>query len=128
MNLNMGLENLTNMGAIRNSSKVISMNEAGIDALAVATMQIAMTANDYLNKIRDIMDKTKSFYQGTAANELRRKFNEQSADFIKITQNIENYAYSLKKAKAIMMERNLDAISQLNRAATNVQDLINNEK
>lgn len=124
MNLNIGLEDLTNMGTIKNSTKSISINEAGIDTLAVDTMQLAMTVNDYLNKIIDIMDGTKTYYQSASADELRRKFSELSADFSIVTQNIENYAYSLKKAKDNMINRNLDAVTSVKMATANVPDLI----
>lgn len=124
MNLNIGLEALTNMGTIKNSTKSISINEAGIDTLAVDTMQLSMTVNDYLNKIIDIMDQTKAYYQCAAADELRKKFSELSADFPIVTQNIENYAYSLKKAKDNMINRNLDAVTSVKMATANVPDLI----
>lgn len=124
MNLNIGLEDLTNMGRIKNSTKSISINEAGIDTLAVDTMQLSMTVNDYLNKIIDIMDQTKAYYQCAAADELRKKFSELSADFPIVTQNIENYAYSLKKAKDNMINRNLDAVTSVKMATANVPDLI----
>lgn len=124
MNLNIGLEDLTNMGTIKNSTKSISINEAGIDTLAVDTMQLSMTVNDYLNKIIDIMDQTKAYYQCAVADELRKKFSELSADFPIVTQNIENYAYSLKKAKDNMINRNLDAVTSVKMATANVPDLI----
>lgn len=124
MSLNIGLEDLTNMGTIRNSTKSITMNEAGIDTLAIDTMQLSMIVNDYLNKIIDIMDQTKTYYQSEAADDLRRKFNELSTDFPIVTQNIENYAYSLKKAKDNMMNRNADVILNIKQATANVPDLI----
>ena len=124
MSLNIGLEDLTNMGTIRNSTKSITMNEAGMDTLAIDTMQLSMIVNDYLNKIIDIMDQTKTYYQSEAADELRRKFNELSTDFPIVTQNIENYAYSLKKAKDNMMNRNADVILNIKQATANVPDLI----
>lgn len=124
MNLNTGLEDLTNMGVIKNRTKSISINEAGIDTLAVDTMQLAMTVNDYLNKIIDIMDQTKAYYQNSAADELRKKFNELSENFSTVTQNIENYAYSLKKAKDIMLNKNLDVITDIKIATASVPDLI----
>jgi len=87
-------------------------------------MQLSMTVNDYLNKIIDIMDQTKAYYQSESADELRKKFNELSADFPIVTQNIENYAYSLKKAKDSMINRNADVILNIKQATANVPDLI----
>ena len=124
MDFNVNLQDITKAGLIKNSDKTIAMNEAGIDALAMETMQVSMIANDYLNKIIDIMNKTREYFQGDAADEMRRKFNELSAEFPMVIQNIENYAYSLKKAKAKRLEGVSDAIIELNKATSNVQDLI----
>lgn len=124
MSLDIGLQDLTNMGTIRNNTKSIAMNEAGVDTLAIDTMQLSMAVNDYLNKIIDIMDQTKAYYQSESADELRKKFNELSADFPIVTQNIENYAYSLKKAKDSMINRNADVILNIKQATANVPDLI----
>ena len=93
MDFNVDLQDITKAGVIKNASKTIGMNEAGIDTLAMDTMQMAMIANDYLNKIIDIMNSTKEHYQCEAADEMRRRFNEFSADFPIVNQNIEKYAY-----------------------------------
>lgn len=127
MDFNVDLQNITNAGVINNGSKTIAMNEAGIDSLASETMQVAMIANDYLNKIIDIMDKTKEHFQCDAADEMRRKFNEFSVDFPIVIQNIENYAYSLKKAKTKRIEGVQDAIINLKQATANVDELIKNQ-
>ena len=127
MDFNVDLQDITKAGAIKNANKVVAMNETGVDTLATETMQLAMIANDYLNKIIDIMNKTKEHYQCEAGDELRKRFNELSADFPIVVQNIENYAYSLKKAKAKRLEGVQDAIVNLKQATTNVQDLIKNQ-
>ena len=89
--------------------------------------QMAMIANDYLNKIIDIMNSTKEHYQCEAGDEMRRRFNEFSADFPIVIQNIENYAYSLKKAKAKRLEGVQNAITDLKKATANVDELIKNQ-
>lgn len=127
MDFNVDLQDITNAGAIKNANKVVAMSETGVDMLATETMQLAMLANDYLNKIIDIMNKTKEHYQCEAGDELRKRFNELSADFPIVIQNIENYAYSLKKAKAKRLEGVQDAIVNLKQATANVQDLIKNQ-
>lgn len=127
MDFNIDLQDITKAGVIKNASKTIGMNEAGIDTLAMDTMQMAMIANDYLNKIIDIMNSTKEHYQCEAADEMRRRFNEFSADFPIVIQNIENYAYSLKKAKAKRAEGVQDAIVNLKQATANVDELIKNQ-
>ena len=127
MDFNVDLQDITKAGAIKNANKVVAMNETGVDTLATETMQLAMIANDYLNKIIDIMNKTKEHYQCEAGDELRKRFNELSTDFPIVVQNIENYAYSLKKAKAKRLEGVQDAIVNLKQATTNVQDLIKNQ-
>ena len=127
MDFNVDLQDITKAGVIKNASKTIGMNEAGIDTLAMDTMQMAMIANDYLNKIIDIMNSTKEHYQCEAADEMRRRFNEFSADFPIVIQNIENYAYSLKKAKAKRVEGVQDAIINLKQATANVDELIKNQ-
>ncbi len=124
MDFNVDLQDITKAGLVKNANKTIAMNEAGIDTLAMETMQMAMIANDYLNKIIDIMNKTKEHYQCEAGDEMRRKFNELSADFPNVIQNIENYAYSLKKAKNKRLEGVQNAITDLKKATANVQDLI----
>ena len=127
MDLNVDLLDITNAGRIQNANKTIAMNEAGIDTLALDTMQVAMIANDYLNKIIDIMNSTKEHYQCEAGDEMRRRFNEFSADFPIVIQNIENYAYSLKKAKAKRLEGVQNAITDLKKATANVDELIKNQ-
>lgn len=127
MDFNIDLQDITKAGVIKNASKTIGMNEAGIDTLAMDTMQMAMIANDYLNKIIDIMNSTKEHYQCEAADEMRRRFNEFSADFPIVIQNIENYAYSLKKAKSKRAEGVQDAIVNLKQATANVDELIKNQ-
>lgn len=127
MDFNVDLQDITKVGVIKNASKTIGMNEAGIDTLAMDTMQMAMIANDYLNKIIDIMNSTKEHYQCEAADEMRRRFNEFSADFPIVIQNIENYAYSLKKAKSKRVEGVQDAIVNLKQATANVDELIKNQ-
>ena len=127
MDFNVDLQNITNAGLIQNASKTIGMNETGIDTLAMDTMQVAMIANDYLNKIIDIMNSTKEHYQCESGDEMRRRFNEFSADFPIVIQNIENYAYSLKKAKAKRVEGVQDAIINLKQATANVDELIKNQ-
>lgn len=127
MDFNVDLQDITKAGVIKNASKTIGMNEAGIDTLAMDTMQMAMIANDYLNKIIDIMNSTKEHYQCEAADEMCRKFNEFSADFPIVIQNIENYAYSLKKAKSKRIEGVQDAIVNLKQATANVDELIKNQ-
>ena len=127
MDFNVDLQDITKAGVIKNASKTIGMNEAGIDTLAMDTMQMAMIANDYLNKIIDIMNSTKEHYQCEAADEMRRRFNEFSADFPIVIQNIENYAYNLKKAKSKRVEGVQDAIVNLKQATANVDELIKNQ-
>ena len=127
MDLNVDLLDITNAGRIQNANKTIAMNEAGIDTLALDTMQVAMIANDYLNKIIDIMNSTKDHYQSEDGDEMRRRFNEFSADFPIVIQNIENYAYSLKKAKNKRVEGVQDAIINLKQATANVDELIKNQ-
>ena len=127
MDFNVDLQDITKAGVIKNASKTIGMNEAGIDTLAMDTMQMAMIANDYLNKIIDIMNSTKEHYQCEAADEMRRRFNEFSADFPIVIQNIENYAYSLKKAKSKRIEGVQDALVNLKQATANVDELIKNQ-
>ena len=127
MDFNVDLQDITKAGVIKNASKTIGMNGAGIDTLAMDTMQMAMIANDYLNKIIDIMNSTKEHYQCEAADEMRRRFNEFSADFPIVIQNIENYAYSLKKAKSKRVEGVQDAIVNLKQATANVDELIKNQ-
>ncbi len=124
MDFNVDLQDITKAGLVKNANKTIAMNEAGIDTLAMETMQMAMIANDYLNKIVDIMNKTKEHYQCEAGDEMRRRFNELSADFPNVIQNIENYAYSLKKAKSKRLEGVQNAIIDIKKATANVQDLI----
>ena len=61
--INDNLDSYVKLDRIKNASKAVSMNEAGIDNLAVETMQVAKLTNDYLNKIIDIMDNTKNYYK-----------------------------------------------------------------
>lgn len=127
MNLNIGLEDVSKMNTIKNSTKSITMNEAGIDNLAIITMQVAKVVNDYLNKIIDIMDCTKSYYQCENGDLLRTKFNEFQANFPIVIQNIENYAYSLKKAKSNIINQSENSAASLKNATLNVRELIKKE-
>ena len=127
MDFNVDLQDITKAGVIKNASKTIGMNEAGIDTLAMDTMQMAMIANDYLNKIIDIMDNTKNYYKCEAGDALRANFDDLKDDFSITVQNIENYAYSLKKAKNNFTSRVDEAIQHVNTAAASVEDLIKKE-
>lgn len=127
MNLNSNLENLTNMGVIKNSTKSISINEAGIDNLAIETMKLAKMVNDYLNKIVEIVDETKQYYVSTSADNFRRRFEEIKYSIPPTISNIENYAYSLKKVKMNFTSQNEVVINKLNLATLNVHDLIQKE-
>ena len=69
--INDNLDSYVKLDRIKNASKAVSMNEAGIDNLAVETMQVAKLTNDYLNKIIDIMDNTKNYYKCEAGDALR---------------------------------------------------------
>lgn len=42
MDFNVDLQDITKAGVIKNASKTIGMNEAGIDTLAMDTMQMAI--------------------------------------------------------------------------------------
>lgn len=127
MDLNTNLENVTNMGVIKNATKSISINEAGIDNLAVETMKIAKLVNDYLNKIVEIVDETKTYYVSSSADSLRAKFEEIRYAIPTTVSNIENYAYSLKKVKINFTSQNEVVVNKLNRATLNVHDLIQKE-
>jgi hypothetical protein len=125
--INDNLDSYVNLDRIKNASKAVSMNEAGIDNLAVETMQVAKLTNDYLNKIIDIMDNTKNYYKCEAGDALRANFDDLKDDFSITVQNIENYAYSLKKAKNNFTSRVDEAIQHVNTAAASVEDLIKKE-
>lgn len=125
--INDNLDSYVNLDRIKNASKAVSMNEAGIDNLAVETMQVAKLTNDYLNKIIDIMDNTKNYYKSEAGDALRANFDDLKDDFSITVQNIENYAYSLKKAKNNFTSRVDEAIQHVNTAAASVEDLIKKE-
>ena len=125
--INDNLDSYVNLDRIQNASKAVSMNEAGIDSLAVETMQVAKLANDYLNKIVDIMDGTKNYYKSEAGDALRSKFDDLKDDFAITVQNIENYAYSLKKAKNNFNARIDEAIQHVKTATASVDDVIKKE-
>lgn len=127
MDLNTNLENASNMGIIRNATKSISINEAGIDNLAVETMKIAKLVNDYLNKIVEIVDETKNYYISSSADKLRTRFEEIRYAIPTTVSNIENYAYSLKKVKINFTNQNEVVVNKLSRATLNVHDLIQKE-
>lgn len=127
MDLNSNLENLTNMGVIKNSTKSISLNEAGIDNLAIETMKLAKVVNDYLNKIVEIVDDTKQYYISSSADSFRKRFEEIKLAIPTAVSNIENYAYSLKKVKMNFTNQNEVVVNKLNLATLNVHDLIQKE-
>ena len=125
--INDNLDSYVDLDRIKNASKAVSMNEAGMDNLAVETMQVAKLTNDYLNKIIDIIDNTKNYYKSEAGDALRANFDDLKDDFSITVQNIENYAYSLKKAKNNFSSRVDEAIQHINTAAASVPDLIQKE-
>ena len=125
--INDNLDSYVDLDRIKNASKAVSMNEAGMDVLAVETMQVAKLANDYLNKIVDIIDGTKNYYKSDSGDALRARFEDLKDDFSITVQNIENYAYSLKKAKNNFNLRVDEAIQHVNTAAASVPDLIKKE-
>ena len=112
---------------VTSSTNDIAMNEAGMDSLAIETMQVARAANDYLNRIIAIVEDTKKYYKSESGDEFRRRFNEFKLNFPIVVQNIENYAYSLKKAKSNYQNLAEVSVMKLNQAALNVQDYIKKE-
>ena len=126
VNFNVDLTEITQANRLKNSSKKVAMNETGIDALVNDTMQLAMVINDYLNKIIDLMDSTKETYQCEAADELRRRFAELSTNFPIVIHNIENYGYSLKRAKDNYNNMFYDVEHKLSQATMNVHENIKN--
>lgn len=125
--VDINFDNYLSSGSIKNATKSIAINEAGIDNLAIQTMQTAKIINDYLNKIMDVVDNTKNYYKTPAATALRTKFNDISLSFPLVTHNIENYAFSLKKVKQNYLDHNEIIISKLNRDTLNVEELIKKE-
>lgn len=125
--INDNLDSYIDLDRIKNASKAVSMNEAGMDNLAVETMQVAKLTNDYLNKIIDIIDGTKNYYKCENGDALRARFDDLKDDFNITVQNIENYAYSLKKAKNNFTSRVDEAIQHVNTAAASLPELIKKE-
>ncbi len=125
--VDINFDNYLSSSSIKNATKSMTINEAGIDNLAIQTMQTAKIINDYLNRIIDVIDDTKFYYKTPAATTLRTKFNDISRNFPLITQNIENYAFSLKKVKQNYLNHNEIVISKLSRDTLNVEELIKKE-
>ena len=127
MDFNVDLLNITSANKINNSTKSITMNEAGVDNLATETMQVARQVNDYLNKIVAKIDDTKHYYKSESGDLFRKRFNEFQLNFPIVVQNIENYAYSLKKAKVNYQNMADITISNIKKSTLNVQDYIKKE-
>ena len=127
MDFNTEVDRLMSTASMPNTSTIIAMNEAGMDELARETMQVAKLANDHLNKIIDVMNETKMYFQCEVADELRKKFSDLSIYFPIIVHNIENYAYSIKKAKQIRLDSVDRAMYDLKQATLNVDGVIKNQ-
>lgn len=112
---------------VNNAEKKVAINEVGIDLLAVDTIQMAKVINDYLSRIIDIIDGTKSYYQTSSGDALRNKFNEIKTYFPTVIQNIENYAYSIKKVKNNYISNTEIVLNHLNNAISSVDELIGKE-
>lgn len=127
--MDINLENIVFTGEdkIQNSTKTIAMNENGVDNLAAETMRVASATSEYFSKIVAIFDETKKYYKGESADKLRTRFYEFQTNFPIVVQNIENYAYSLKKAKANYQNMADVAIQHIKTASVNVQDYIKKE-
>lgn len=112
---------------VNNAEKKVAVNEVGMDLLAVDTIQMAKVINDYLSRIIDIIDGTKSYYQTSSGDALRNKFNEIKTYFPTVIQNIENYAYSIKKVKNNYISNTEIVLNHLNNAISSVDELIGKE-
>lgn len=112
---------------VNNAEKKVAINEVGMDLLAVDTIQMAKVINDYLSRIIDIVDGTKSYYQTSSGDALRNKFNEIKTYFPTVIQNIENYAYSIKKVKNNYISNTEIVLNHLNNAISSVDELIGKE-
>lgn len=112
---------------VNNAEKKVAINEVGMDLLAVDTIQMAKVINDYLSRIIDIVDGTKSYYQTSSGDTLRNKFNEIKTYFPTVIQNIENYAYSIKKVKNNYISNTEIVLNHLNNAISSVDELIGKE-
>lgn len=111
--------------SVDSSSSVMAISEEGMDSLAVETIQLAKTVNDYLNKLINIVDRTKGYYTGKAADSYRKSFSDFSANFSVFVQNIENYAYSIKKAKNNYVNAKDVIVRTINNDAISVADKLN---
>ena len=114
-------ETLFDKDIISNASKTVGINEDGIDSLAIETMNVAKTVNDFLNSFINVFDSTKSYYKCESADKLRNKFNEFSSCFSIFIHNIENYAYSLKKVKNNYSSQQDLVVKTLNDAIANFE-------
>lgn len=112
---------------VNNAEKKVAINEVGMDLLAVDTIQMAKVINDYLSRIIDIIDGTKSYYQTSSGDALRNKFNEIKTYFPTVIQNIENYAYSIKKVKNNYISNTEIVLNHLKNAISSVDELIGKE-
>ena len=94
------IEILTDIDVVKNVDRKVLINENGIEQISIEILNCSKLINDYLSKILSIIDGTKNYFDCELGTIYRNKFYDFSKNFPILIQNIENYAYSLKKAES----------------------------
>ena len=106
---------------VRNADKKISIHENGIDQLSIEILSCTKLINDYLSKILSIVDETKNYFDCELGFTYRNKFYDFSKNFPILIQNIENYAYSLKKAASNYRDYKSVVVSKLSTSSDMIE-------
>lgn len=103
-------------------SRLAGINEDKIDRLILDIYDYADKVNSIFNRIDELVDSTKDFYNCESAELFRNKFLEFKQNFKVVNENILGYAGEITSAKNNYKKRESEMVMQVNRYKTAVEE------
>lgn len=104
------------------SNNIIAVNEAEINHLMTDIMDYSSRVRQIFDKIDDLVNESKSYYDSESATIIRNKFNLLKENFSITINNLMSYNSDLARLKNAYVN-NVSTISeQIKRKATTIRD------
>lgn len=104
------------------SNNIIAVNEAEINHLMTDIMDYSSRVRQIFDKIDDLVNESKSYYDSESATIIRNKFNLLKENFSITVNNLMSYNSDLARLKNAYVN-NVSTISeQIKRKATTIRD------
>lgn len=104
------------------NNNIIAVNEAEINHLMTDIMDYSSRVRQIFDKIDDLVNESKSYYDSESATIIRNKFNLLKENFSITVNNLMSYNSDLARLKNTYVN-NVSTISeQIKRKATTIRD------